>query len=151
MAPGAFRNMMRKSHESWATAVPLPWFAVALVAVVAPGCWNSPPPGRVTVTGLVSVEGRPLSDGEISFAPMTDGIGGGVAPIESGGMFSLFLRPGTYRVGIVSVEGGVSPAGLAGVDPTKLRVPARYAKPESSSLEYVIDSSNRRVTIDLSK
>lgn len=115
------------------------------------GCWNSPPPGRVTAHGIVSVNAKPLPDGEISFDPVGDGVGGGVARIGSAGQFSLFLRPGTYRVGIVSVEGGVGPGGVTAADPATLRVPVKYAKPEGSGLEYTIDASNRRLTIDLSK
>jgi hypothetical protein len=34
---------------------------------------------------------------------------------------------------------------------TTLRVPVKYAKPEASGLEYTIDASNRRLTIDIPK
>jgi len=41
--------------------------------------------------------------------------------------------------------------GVSGADPVKLRVPARYANPASSGLEYTIDAANRRLSIDLPK
>lgn len=93
--------------------------------------------------------GKPLPDGEISFEPVEDGIGGGVARIESGGQFSLFLRPGTCRVGIISVQDDVGPGGVSAADPEKLRVAATDAKLATSELEYRIDASKRRLTIEI--
>jgi hypothetical protein len=151
MEPEAFRSVMNERQPAPGIVDRRIWLAVGLTGLLAAGCWNSVPPGRVTAHGVISVEGKPLPDGEISFEPVEDGIGGGVTRIESGGQFSLFLRPGTYRVGIVSVEGGVGPGGVSAADPAKLRVSASYAKPEASGLEYTIDASNRRLTIDLPK
>jgi hypothetical protein len=125
------------------------WLTAGLLVTLVTGCWKSAPPGRVTAHGVISVAGKPLPDGEISLEPVEDGVGGGIARIESGGRFSLFLRPGTYRVGIISVEGGVGPGGVSAADPAKLRVPLRYAKPETSELEYTINASNRRVLIEI--
>ena len=121
--------------------------AVALAACV--GCWNSAPPGRVTAYGEVKVGGASIPDGEITFESVEDGIGGGVTRIESGGKFKLFLRPSTYRVGIVSVEGGLSPAGFGAVEKSKIRVPAKYALPSSSGIEVKVDAKNRNVSLDL--
>lgn len=53
--------------------------------------------------------------------------------------------------GVVSLEGGVGPGGACAADPATLRVPVKYAKPEASGLEYTIDVSNRRLTIDIPK
>jgi hypothetical protein len=113
------------------------------------GCWNSAPPGRVTAYGEVKVGGASIPDGQIEFESVEDGIGGGVARIESGGKFKLFLRPSTYRIGIVSVEGGLSPAGFDAVEKSKIRVPARYAKPSSSGIEVKVDATNRNISLDL--
>jgi hypothetical protein len=120
---------------------------VALAACV--GCWNSAPPGRVTAYGEVKVGGASIPDGQITFESVEDGIGGGVTRIESGGKFKLFLRPSTYRVGIVSVEGGLSPAGFGAVEKSKIRVPAKYAYPSSSGIEVKVDAKNRRINLDL--
>ena len=121
--------------------------AVVLASCV--GCWNSAPPGRVTAYGEVKVGGASIPDGEITFDSVEDGIGGGVARIESGGKFKLFLRPSTYRVGIVSVEGGLSPAGFGAVEKSKIRVPAKYALPLSSGIEVKVDAKNRQINLDL--
>lgn len=118
------------------------------IAAALTGC-SSPPPGRVSVSGVVKVKGVPVPDGQIDFDSIDDGIGVGVARIGAGGRFQVFLRPANYRVGIVSVEGGLSPAGFAGVDAATIRVPAKYAKPSSSGIEVKIDAENRRVMLDL--
>jgi hypothetical protein len=113
------------------------------------GCWSSPPPGRVTVFGEVRVKSAPIPDGEITFESTEDGIGGGVTRVDAVGRFQLFLRPSTYRIGVVSVEGGLSPAGFAGVDAAKVRVPQKYASPARSGIEVKIDARNRKVMLDL--
>ncbi len=115
------------------------------------GCWSSAPPGRVTTSGQVTVAGSPLPDGQITFESVEDGLDCGASRIDHKERFSMFLKPGVYRVGIESVEGGVSPAGLGAVEPAKLRVAKRYADPRASGLEYTIDASNRRLTIDIPK
>lgn len=112
-------------------------------------CSSSTPPGRVSVSGVVKVQGLPIPDGQIDFDSIDDGVGVGAARIATGGTFKLFLRPATYRVGIVSVEGGVSPAGFDAVEKSKIRVPRRYAIPASSGIEVKIDAQNRHVVLDL--
>ena len=121
---------------------------ICLVAIV-PGCWNAAPPGRVTAYGVVKVNGKPVPDGAIGFEAVEDGIGGAAARIEAGGTFKVFLRPATYRLGIVSVEGGLSPAGFGAVEKSKIRVPAKYALPSSSGIEVKVDANNRNVSLDL--
>ena len=123
--------------------------AATIVLATCVGCWNSAPTGRVTAYGDVKVGGASIPDGQIEFESVEDGVGGGVTRIESGGKFKLFLRPSTYRVGIVSVEGGLSPAGFGAVEKSKIRVPAKYALPSSSGIEVKVDAKNRNVSLDL--
>ena len=121
---------------------------VCLIALV-PGCWDAAPPGRVTAYGVVKVAGQPVPDGSIGFEAVDDGVGGAATKIEAGGKFKVFLRPSTYRIGIISVEGGLSPAGFGAVEKSKIRVPARYAQPSSSGIEVKVDAKNRRIDLDL--
>jgi len=123
--------------------------AVLVVASVCAGCWSSAPPGRVAAYGEVKVAGALIPDGQIMFESIEDGIGGGVARVGAGGRFEIFLRPSTYRVGVVSVEGGLSPAGFAGIDAAKIRVPPKYAIPARSGIEIRVDAKNRRILLDL--
>jgi hypothetical protein len=103
----------------------------------------------VTVYGVVKVSGQPVPDGTIAFESDEDGVGGGGAKIGLGGKYQVFLWPSTYRVGIVSVEGGLSPAGFDAVEKSKIRVPAKYALPSSSGIEVKVDAKNRNVSLDL--
>jgi hypothetical protein len=123
--------------------------AITVALATCVGCWNSAPPGRVTAYGEVKVGGASIPDGQIEFESVEDGIGGGVTRIESGGKFQLFLRPSTYRIGVVSVAGGLSPAGFDAVEKSKIRVPAKYAYPSSSGIEVKVDAKNRNVSLDL--
>ena len=125
------------------------FFAATFVLVACVGCWNSAPTGRVTAYGDVKVGGASIPDGQITFESVEDGVGGGVTHIESGGKFKLFLRPSTYRIGIVSVEGGLSPAGFGAVEKSKIRVPAKYAYPSSSGIEVKVDAKNRNISLEL--
>jgi pectin methylesterase-like acyl-CoA thioesterase len=138
---------MRVDSQAFSSRVCLLGAAIASLS----GCWSSAPPGRVTTSGRVTVAGSPLPDGQITFESVEDGLDRGVSRIDHGGRFSIFLKPGVYRVGIESVEGGVSPAGLDAVEPSKLRVAKRYANPHASGLEYTIDASNLRLSIEIPK
>ena len=130
-----------------------PWRSATLCIVflvaAASGCWNAPPPGRVTVYGVVKVNGQPVPDGTVGFESVEDGVGGGGAKIVAGGKYQVFLWPSTYRIGIVSVEGGLSPAGFGAVEKSKIRVPAKYALPSSSGIEVKVDAKNRQINLDL--
>jgi hypothetical protein len=122
---------------------------VIWLVTFVPGCWNAPPPGRVTVYGVVTVNGQPVPDGTIGFESVEDGVGGGGARIGAGGNYQVFLWPSNYRIGVVSVEGGLSPAGFDAVEKSKIRVPAKYAYPSSSGIEVKVDAKNRNVSLDL--
>ena len=122
---------------------------IVFLVAAASGCWNAPPPGRVTVYGVVKVNGQPVPDGTVGFESVEDGVGGGGAKIVAGGKYQVFLWPSTYRIGIVSVEGGLSPAGFGAVEKSKIRVPAKYALPSSSGIEVKVDAKNRQINLDL--
>ena len=122
---------------------------IVFLVAAASGCWNAPPPGRVTVYGVVKVNGQPVPDGTVGFESVEDGVGGGGAKIVAGGKYQVFLWPSTYRIGIVAVEGGLSPAGFGAVEKSKIRVPAKYALPSSSGIEVKVDAKNRQINLDL--
>jgi hypothetical protein len=122
---------------------------IIFLVAAASGCWNAPPPGRVTVYGVVKVNGQPVPDGTIGFESVEDGVGGGGAKIGPGGKYQVFLWPSTYRIGVISVEGGLTPAGLDAVEKSKIRVPAKYALPSSSGIEVKVDAKNCRINLDL--
>ena len=92
---------------------------------------------REPVTGTVTLDGKPLSDGSIQLLPASSHEGVAAGAMITDGKFSIErkegLVPGDYRVVISSSEGGqaTAPAGEAPgtVDPATLpkeRIPAKY-------------------------
>lgn len=82
--------------------------AVAFVfaAGVVAGC-GSKDPDREPVTGLVTVNGLPLTWGKITFTPVDSGVKTTGGALVKGGEFSLpkaeGLHPGAYKVSVVYV------------------------------------------------
>lgn len=78
------------------------FLALCLLPLVA-GC--SRHTGRVDVSGTVSIDGKPLALGSISFQPSDSARTGGGAPIVDGG-FALSqangLKPGDYLVTVTA-------------------------------------------------
>lgn len=145
---GGSERVQPIERQSFRHAARLLVWVLGLVSFV-PGCWDGAPPGRVTAYGVVKFDGQPVPDGALGFEAVEDGVGVAAAKIGAGGRFKVFLRPATYRIGVVSVEGGLSPAGFSGVDAAKIRVPAKYAIPGRSGIEVKIDAKNRKVLLDL--
>lgn len=111
--------------------------ALALVLFAALGC-GTKPPDLVPVAGKVTTgDGKPLEHASVIFHP----VGGGDGPKPRGkvgadGSFVLTTHttgdgapPGEYRV---TVELWL--AGARADDPPANRLPAKYARPESSGL-----------------
>lgn len=117
---------------------------VALVMSVATiGCEKAPRQDRATATveGRVSLDGRPLTFGTITFIPdLAEAAGGrpGIARIEPDGSYRLgnanpekpaFLRPGRYRVTILAMIPGAADGPMA-----RMAVLQRYADFRTTSL-----------------
>ncbi|OWK43801.1 hypothetical protein [Fimbriiglobus ruber] len=65
------------------------------VLAVAGGC-SSDPPAR-SVKGAVTLDGKPLAEGEISFSSDDPNIPPGVGPVANGA-FDLSVKPGPKKV-----------------------------------------------------
>jgi hypothetical protein len=97
---------------------------LAGLILAATGCG----PGEVVVSGIVTLNGKPLEDGYIAFRPLpataTSEAKGG--PIK-GGTFQVKARPGQYQVEITATQAATGPKGALGVTPppTSL-IPERY-------------------------
>lgn len=79
--------------------------ALAILAAGAPGC-GGPPADRFPVAGRVTLDGRPLESGAITFLP--SGAGPAVGAPIAAGAYRLEAAegpaPGSYRVEIDSVR-----------------------------------------------
>ena len=106
---------------------PFVWIAVSWGAFSLGGCgtaWVDNLP-RQAVSGKVTMDGAPLSNGTIMFSPATEGPTPALVPIDAGS-YSIpkdrGLVPGTYKVSILTsgnaepeepTEGPVEPPGPA--------------------------------------
>lgn len=107
---------------------------VALVAsylLLNSGCLSSPPALSGAVGGIVALNGKPVTSGQVELhgdqeqIPLT-------TEIRPEGTYSLeSVSTGTYRVAIVSTE-----------------LPDRYSKPEQSGLLIEIEAANGPLTAD---
>jgi hypothetical protein len=110
-----------------------PWCLALAAVVVAPGCRDSNPQNRQAVSGMVTLDGKPLEQGMIVFQPQEQqGTSGGAA--VSKGKYSIprlqGLAEGKYRVEIRASEkgAGMSDAPTPGMPkpPGKELIPAEY-------------------------
>jgi hypothetical protein len=125
-----------------------------ILALAAAGC-GAPDDElpRQAVSGRITLDGKPLERGMISFAPLG---GGGASPVSVGavireGSYSIARAggpvPGSYRVAIIS-EGGAPEAADAAPGPGELKsarkepIPARYNAATTLKADVVKGGSN---------
>lgn len=135
----------------------------AVILLSGFGCTAEPPRG--TVTGIVSVNGTPLSEGTIYFENLAKGVAL-TGQIKSDGSFKLAshqgagLLVGSYQVAIspeaMLMSGDEIP--LAGKNPRKPNdikkstLPQKYYKTSTSELTVEIkEGSNPPIIFDLKK
>ena len=113
-----------------------------LLALTLAGCGgNSNPLGRLAISGNVSLDGQPLNDGTIQFAPK-DPAGVSSGAVITNGTYSISaeqgLPAGTYIVRISAPEGGpvdVEPGGDATETYATERIPAEYNTDSQHTVE----------------
>lgn len=136
------------------------WLLALFVGVAAalsgPGCGGSGRPNLVPVVGQVTLDGRPLTSGQVVFHP--DGARGNTSldeprgPIDAQGRYELStvgqkgVVPGWYKVAVIATEP---------FDPQhpyvlpKSLVPVRYNDPSASGLTREVTASAAPGAYDL--
>jgi hypothetical protein len=85
-------------------------------------------PGEVVVSGNVTLDGKPLEEGNIAFRPFpatatSEATG---SPIQ-GGKYQLKVRPGRYRIEITAARAAPGPKDPLGTTPPpKSIIPEKY-------------------------
>lgn len=122
-------------------------FGIVLVSAV--GCESRPVEPRNTISGTVSYDGTPISNGEITFTSQEDIAKGTEAiGIIKDGKYSLEVTPGNKTVRISSrIPDG--PEDATGVTPTKETIPAKYNT--QSTLTETIPESSKTIPFELAK
>jgi len=134
--------MMKSKFACWRRAALLSGFVL-----LAAGCSSEAPTG--TVTGTVTLAGKPYEDAAVMFLDPTTGQASG-ADIEAGASFSLPapLPVGTYNIYLapksVPMEEG-SPQAVK-IDET---VPAKYWNEASTDLSTTVEEGENPVEVTL--
>jgi hypothetical protein len=126
------------------------------------GCGGSSNPETVPVSGSVTYEGAPLTNGKVMFNP-ADSQSGRVAhgEIMADGQFTLSTykesdgaRPGVYNVTIVSYEDKVG-GGLAKDKDLGMRIsdksaiPEKYNDPKRSGISITVEAGQSQTDLAL--
>lgn len=135
------KNMPYQS-QSYAITV----FIAAMAALTLSGCSDGRP-SRVTVSGRVLIDGKPLTLGNIKFVP--EGARPSSGKLDSEGRFTLTcydgddgVVPGKHRAQISSME-------VIGPAKVKWFAPPKYADFRTSELEYEITEPTDDLKIEL--
>jgi hypothetical protein len=107
-----------------------------------------------TVAGTITLDGKPLPDGSLVFAPTRVGAGRTNGGVISGGRYELTSSVGVMRVAINSTAYVEPVNGKEAVDPEnplagpyRERVPARYN--EKSELTVTVEPGMNEANFDL--
>lgn len=127
----------------------LPLLLSGLLVATLIGCGGKP----ATVSGVVTLDGKPLQRGTVGFTPVARGMrAAGV--IDGEGRYSLStnrdagLEIGEYAVTVVSREPG--PEGAQGPPmPGPYITPQHYAVESTSGLKFKVDGGSNTIDIAL--
>ena len=119
------------------------------VLVSTAGCGGKP----ARVSGAVSVDGQPLEQGTVFFAPTEGGMrASGI--IQSDGSYTIKtnrdsgLEVGDYNVGVVSRElTWPNPGGPP--MPGDYLAPKKYGNPKTSGLRYTVERGSNEINLEL--
>jgi hypothetical protein len=107
------------------------------------------------VSGVASLDGRPLESGSVVFAPVDGVSNNATSAVNSDGTYQLVsnrtigLTPGKYRVAVTMHEHvDVKPGERSMVMP-KLLTPEKYADPSTSGLEFDVAAGSNTINIEL--
>lgn len=122
------------------------------------GCSHKPPVGELaSVSGQVTLDGRPLAGGCVTFVPElaeTDGFRPGVTQVNTRGEFEIGgaakrprgLRPGRYKVTVLAMQRNT---GNPNAPIAELALPEAYVDPRSTPLSADLHPGANRVALRL--
>ena len=113
------------------------------LTILIVGC-DSPPAGKVKVTGTVEWQGEPLPDGAIEFFLVEGDLLGGAAQIEAG-RFRFFSKPGKMRVQISASRPIPGASANELLSPDLQYIPERYNANSELTAEVTLDGKNHFV------
>ncbi len=124
------------------------------------GCSGSENPQTIIASGIVTIDGQPMTKGTVTFQPVLSEIGNLKRPatgqIDSSGRFQLStfqdgdgLLPGKYHVVITAFENAPTAEEYAAGAKRKSLIPEKYGNPATSGLEVIVTDSSNEFTFEL--
>ncbi|MDB5387095.1 MAG: hypothetical protein JWM11_2741 [Planctomycetaceae bacterium] len=131
------------------------WVCCVALSLGLTGCGSSGPaadPNLVSVTGNVTIDGKPLKTGEISFVSAdTPGVGFG-GKIDSSGNYVLMHTatakgavPGNYKVRFSALDGIPTMGEKGELSKPKSLIPEKYNSPETSGETATVEKGKALV------
>ena len=120
-------------------------FLTVVLLVTVWGCGRTP---TAHVTGTVTLDGKPLPTGTVTFYPMTAGRPA-YGEINAIGRYEMRIGddsgmpPGEYQVAVVANEPPIMPAGNGMPLPGKSLIPPHYGNVEESGLSYTAQADDQ--------
>ncbi|QEG36418.1 hypothetical protein Pr1d_37320 [Bythopirellula goksoeyrii] len=120
-------------------------------ALLLVGCGGKP----ASVSGTVTLDGKPLERGVVGFAPVNGGMRA-AGMIQSDGSYVLStnrdsgLETGDYLTTVSSREPGTVPAQGGPPMPGPYITPRRYAISSTSGLQFKVEKGSNTIDIELS-
>lgn len=150
-------SLFRPGAIRWGSPMGGLLLVVGWLAAGVAGCGKSGPQ-TVSVTGTVTYQGKPVSNGTVSFLPVDPQKGrSAMGKIDPNGRYVAMtsetikgLLPGEYIVTVSAFKtpiADLSPAKSASAD--NLAVPARYTDPKTSPLKLTVAAGDRSKTFDI--
>lgn len=129
-------------------------FVPCLVILAAMSLAGCSPSKESSVTGRVTLDGSPLSQGTVAFEPQAGGMLAAGA-LDANGNYELLtnqldgLTPGKYRVKVLAWERTPDPPDGGLPPPGKLLVPEKYTQVTTSGLTFEVMPGKNRIDIEL--
>ena len=104
------------------------------------GCGPSVPP-TYPVSGTITYDGKPVTDGDILFVPLDRSLGPDAGKID-GGKYTLQAKAGKCRVEITALDIGPDTPIIQGSPVASNYIPARYNSKTELIVEVSADGNN---------
>jgi hypothetical protein len=129
------------------------WSMLALVAAASVGCGGDGM--ESTVSGRVTLDGKPVGPGTVVFAPAAGEQNPATGTIQVDGTYVLKsnrtagLPTGRYKASVSVFDQAPVAPGERSYEQAKLVTPQKYADPSTSELEYDVKPGDNTIDIEL--
>lgn len=157
---GMLSTMQKTSLDSFGRASFCPSLAVAAsissCIALAIGCGSGLPPGKVQVTGTITLNGKPLTGPQeglytVNFASHTTSHTAASRFDPSDGRFSLIIEPGEYVASVIATDGFDTDDEKTGrTIAAKSLIPAKYSSLNESDALVTVGPRGGTVVVSLS-